>query len=74
VVDFAEATAHIRRGFCPLCGVLMRRRNLTPDGIESLRCDGCEVGWHLTAVDRRTMLTTDRPLRPNEVRFLYASR
>lgn len=74
MTDFDVATAHIRRGFCPLCGVFMRTRELSSDGLERYRCGMRKVGWHLTAIDGRVMLTVDRRLEPHEIRFLYARR
>jgi hypothetical protein len=52
----------------------MRDRELSPDGVERLRCGMCDVAWHLTTIDGRVALTTDRKLSPNEAHFIYSRR
>lgn len=50
--DFAAAAAHVRRGFFPLCGVLMRIRELAPEGSNAFAARAANVGWQLTSMER----------------------
>lgn len=47
-------------------------KRTTPDGIERAACARCNIEWGLGQMEGRPMLTTDRPLRRDEISSFYA--
>lgn len=80
--DFAGAVARASEGFCPTCGVKLRKPPASvladlsdvvrPPALEQVsHCGMCRRAWWVQTVDGRPMLRCTPELESDERRFIY---